>query len=179
MNEHIAFKEKIRAFNKSDIRKKLIPMELASGWPCIKNINGRLCMVIPYFKKTVSGNGYDLYPVYCSVTVLYQNPERVLDFTIYPTLPEWSGVDYSKPAGKFKHKALEDVQTRDEYISLCDELYGYYDKMTQAVLSKKPFAEEEAMKKLFSKLMEPSLYPYYKKINEKFYSNFYKSEENE
>lgn len=175
--KHI-FKEKIKHFNRSDIRKKLEPMELASGWPCIKNVNEKLCIVIPYFRKTVSGNGYDLYPIYCSVTILYNNPNRVLDFTVYSTLSEWSRVDYSKPVGRFKHKALEDVKTRDEYIDLCDELYSYYDKMAEAVLNKRPFSEESDMIELFSKLMEPSLYPFYKAINPKFYSNFYKSEEN-
>lgn len=178
-NINETFKEKIRRFNKSDIRKMLIPTELASGWPCIKNINGKLCIVIPYFKRTPSKNGCMLYPIYCSVTVLYKNPEKVLDFTNYSTLSEWSGVDYKKPVGKFKHKALDDVKTRDEYVALCDELYSYYDKMSEAVLNRQPFIEEQEMRKLFSKLMEPSLYPFYEKINKKFYSNFYKNEENE
>lgn len=181
MTENIneTFKEKIRRFNKSDIRKMLIPMEFASGWPNIKNINGRLCIVIPYFRRNPVGNVHMLYPIYCSVTVLYKNPERVLDFTNYSTLPEWRGVDYKKPVGKFKHKALEDVKTREEYIALCDELYSYYGKMAEAVLNRQPFLEEHEMRKLFSKLMEPSLYPFYERINKKFYSNFYENKENE
>lgn len=58
---------------------------------------------------------------------------------------------------------------------MCDKLFDYYDKMVQAVLSNKTFAEEAEMAELFSKMMEPSLYPYYEKINKKFYSNFYKA----
>ncbi len=136
--------------------------------------NGR-GVVIPYFNKSPQENGYALYPIYCSVTILWKNPERILDFTIYHTQKDWQDVDYSEPVGRFKHKALEDVKTREEYLGLCDRVFDYYDKMVQAVLSNKPFAEEAEMAELFSKMMAPPLYPYYEKINKKFYSNFYKA----
>lgn len=166
-------KEVIKYFNKSEMRKALVPLELASGWPSIRMINKRLCITIPYFRKAPAENCYALYPIWCSVTIMYKNPNKILDFTIYSTSPEWSDVDFSKPVGKFKHKELDDVKTRDEYIALCDKLYDRYDEMIAAVLANKPFEGEEKMRELFAKLMEPSLYPYYEKINKKFYFNFY------
>lgn len=172
--KQIKMKEMITIFNHSELRKKLIPSELASGWPCIRLINRKLCVVIPYFNRRPVEKGYALYPIYCSVTIMWRNPGRLLDFTIYPTLPEWKEVDYSKPAGMFKHKALNDVETRGEYQKLCDKLYDYYDEMVQSVLEHHAFEKEEEMAMLFSKLMEPSLYPYYEKINKKFYSSFYR-----
>lgn len=168
-------KELIHTFNCSELRRKLIPAELASGWPCIKRARGKLYVVIPYFSRRPVENGYALYPIYCSVTILWKAPEKVLDFTIYSMQEEWEYVDYSKPAGFFKHKALEDVRTRDEYIALCDRLYGCYDEMILAVSENRPFDGEKEMAGLFLKLMEPSLYPFYEKINRKFYSNFYKA----
>lgn len=172
--EQVKMKELISIFNHSELRRKLIPSDLASGWPCIRMIDGRLCVVIPYFHRRPGEKGFTLYPIYCSVTIMWKNPGRILDFTIYHTLSEWKDVDYSKPVGLFKHKALEDVKTRGEYLELCDKLYGYYDEMVQAVLHNRPFRKEEEMAGLFSKLMEPSLYPYYERINKKFYSNFYR-----
>lgn len=172
--EESKMKELIHTFNRSELRRKLIPAELASGWPCIQRIKGKLCVVIPYFNRMPVENGYALYPIYCSVTVLWKAPEKLLDFTIYHMLKEWENVDYSNPVGFFKHKALEDVRTRKEYVALCDKLYECYDEMVLAVLNGRPFEGEEKMTKLLSKLMEPSLYPFYEQINKKFYSNFYK-----
>ncbi len=173
--EQMKMKELISRFNHSELRRKLIPVDLASGWPCIRMIDKKLCVVIPYFHKRPVENGFALYPIYCSVTIMWKNPEKILDFTIYHTQKEWCDVNYSKPVGMFKHKALEDVKTRGEYLGLCDRIFDYYDEMVRAVLNNEPFAEEAEMTDLFSKLMEPSLYPYYEKINKKFYSNFYKS----
>lgn len=173
--EQSRMKELIHTFNRGELRRKLIPAELASGWPCIRKAGGKLCVVIPYFNRRPVENGYALYPIYCSVTILWNVPGKMLDFTIYPLQEDWKDVDYSKPSGFFKHKALEDVRTRDEYIALCDRLYGYYDEMVLAVSENRPFDGEREMAGLFSKLMEPSLYPFYEKINKKFYSNFYKT----
>lgn len=173
--EQTKMKELIGRFNHSELRRKLIPADLASGWPCIRMIDKKLCVVIPYFSKRPVEKGYALYPIYCSVTVLWRNPERILDFTIYHMQKEWSDVNYSRPVGMFKHKALEGVKTREEYIGLRDRLFDYYDEMVQAVLSSQPFVKEAEMADLFSVLMEPSLYPYYEKINKKFYSNFYRA----
>lgn len=173
--EQSRMKELIHTFNRSELRRKLIPAELASGWPCLRKVRGKLYVVIPYFSRMPTENGYALYPIYCSVTVLWKAPEKMFDFTVYPMQEDWADVDYSKPVGFFKHKALEDVRTRDEYIALCDRLYGCYDEMVLAVSGNQPFTGEEKMAELFSKLMEPSLYPFYEKINRKFYSNFYKA----
>ncbi len=173
--EQIKMKELITGFNHSDLRKKLIPSDIVSGWPCIRMIDRRLCVVIPYFNRRPCEKGFALYPIYCSVTIMWKNPGRILDFTIYHTLPEWEDVDYSKPVGVFKHPALKEVETRGEYLELCSRLYGYYDEMVRAVLNHQVFEKEDEMVELFSKLMEPSLYPYYERINKKFYSNFYRA----
>lgn len=100
------------------------------------------------------------------------NQNRLLDFTTYPHQKEWREVDYDKPSGYFKHKALEDVKTKREYQVLCRRLYSYYDQMIAAILEKKPFEQEEEMIALFSKLMEPGHYEQYLRINKKFYSYF-------
>ena len=165
-------KETIHAFNRGEFRRKQIPMELASGWPAVKLYNGKPVVTIPYFRRNPVEDGIALYPIYCSVTVLVDNPERILDFSVYPMAADWEDVDFSKPVGKFKHKALEDVKTKSEYAALCDKLYSYYDEMVEAVKDRRAFEGEDDMKLLFTKLMEPSLLPFYQRINNRFYSNF-------
>lgn len=170
--KQISIYQLITEFNRSDLRKKMIPQELVSGWPCIRKIGKTLCITIPYYNRVVRADQVALYPLYCSVTLPVGNPDRLMDFTIYPNQRDWDDLDYTKPVGYFKHAALADVKTGDEYQTLCKQLYDYFDRMVAAILQKEPFAAEEQMIKLFSKLMEPGHYPQYLRINKKFYSYF-------
>ena len=159
-------------FNRSELRRNMIPHNLFAGWPCIHKVGKMLCITIPYFSRSASAETVALYPIYCSVTLPIANPDRLLDFTIYPHQRTWSDLDYSQPVGYFKHAALGDVNTKQEYTALCMELYGYFDQMVEAVAQRKPFENEEKMIALFTKLMEPGQYPQYLRINKKFYSHF-------
>lgn len=172
--EHFSTYQLVSAFNHSDFRRKVIPQELVSGWPCVQKIGRTLCITIPYYARRIEKNRIALFPLYCSVTFPLGNQNRLLDFTTYPHHKEWCDIDYTKPAGYFKHKALEDVKSKDEYQAMCKELYGYYDQMITAILNKKPFEQEDEMIVLFSKLMEPGHYEQYQRINKKFYSYFCK-----
>ena len=171
MNDISVF-ELVTRLNRSEFRKTSIPMGLVSGWPCISQMGKALAITVPYFLRTQGQGKTALYPIYCSVTVPIKNENRILDFTIYPYQPQWRDIDYSKPAGYFKHEALAGVKTKQEYQELCRRPYDYYDKMVEAILNKKPFKEEKEMARLFSKLMEPGHLPQYLKINKKFYGYF-------
>ena len=163
----------ITAFNHSDFRKRMIPMEMVSGWPCIRNMGKTLCVTLPFYSRQISGERIALFPLYCSVTVPLGNRSKLVDFTIYPYQTSWRDVDYSKPIGYFKHSALSDVKTNEEYQSLCRQLYDYYDAMIACVREHKPtFPQESQMQTLFTKLMEPAQYPQYLRINRKFYEYF-------
>lgn len=164
--------EFISKFNRSDFRRSSVPQELVSGWPCVHRMGKSLCITIPYYARSREDNRIALYPLYCSATVPVDNPNRLMDFTVYPYQKEWNDVDYAKPAGYFKHAALEDVTTKEQYKALCDRLYGYYDRMVAAVEEGRAFGEEAEMREIFTRLMEPGHYPQYLRINEKFYSYF-------
>ena len=166
--------ELLESFKKSSFRTTSIPMELRAGWPCVRLIGKTLCITLPYYKAERMNGKYKIYPLYSAVTFPVGNPDRIVDYTIFPYQKEWSGVDYTKGVGYFKHEALSDVKTKDEYEALCKELYKYYDEMIKAVSEKKPFEHEAEMSKLFTKLMEPGQYPLYLKLNKKFYSSFCK-----
>lgn len=158
-------------FNRSEFRRNSIPQEFVSGWPALQKIKNTLCVTIPFYRR-VKGNGeYYLLPLCCSVTVPVLNPVRIIDFTNYSIQPSWSDVNFSAAAGVFKHEALSDITTKQEYADLCGEFYSCYDVMIEAVLDDKPF-DETRLTELFSKLMEPGLFPYYQRINKKFYTHF-------
>lgn len=172
MNNKISVKSVVTGFNRSALRKQMIPMDMASGWPCIHRMGKQLCITIPYFSRFLGeGQKVALNSIYCSVTLNLRNPRRLMDFTIYPYHPGWDDVDYSNPVGTFPHKALSGIGGR-EYRQMCDRLYDYYDKLVAAVMEKVAFEEEQQMIELFSQLMEPAHYPQYLRINKKFYSNF-------
>lgn len=80
----------VSAFNRSDFRRKVIPQELVSGWPCIQKIGRTLCITIPYYIRRPEQNKIALYPLYCSVTFPLGNQDRLLDFTTYPHHKELS-----------------------------------------------------------------------------------------
>ena len=172
MADKISVYNIVKTFNHSEFRRKTIPQELSSGWPCIRQYGKTLCITIPYYAKKRVGDKIALKPLYCSVTFPIGNVDRILDFTIYPYQRDWADIDYSKPAGYFRHEALADVTTKTEYQELCKQLYEYYDEMLAAILERKPFDKEADMKALFSRLMEPGHLKQYQKINNKFYSCF-------
>lgn len=175
---NISVFELVTRFNHGDFRRTSIPMGLVSGWPCIRQMGKMLTVTIPYFSRTPGKEKTAIFPIYCSVTIPVKNPDRILDFTIYPYQSQWAEVDYSRPAGYFKHEALKDVTTKEEYQALCQKLYGYYDAMINAIEQKKPFDQENEMRELFSRLMEPGHFPQYLKINKKFYGYFCENIEN-
>ncbi|MBR1482754.1 MAG: hypothetical protein IJ598_07270 [Ruminococcus sp.] len=171
--EKISIYKLMYDFNRSDFRRHSIPQELVSGWPALQQIGKTLCVTIPYYKKVRGDGKFFLMPLCCSVTVPVLNPSRIMDFTDYTIQPSWSGVNFSKPAGVFKHQALADVTTKQEYSTLCKEFYDCYDNMIEAILNHRPF-DDTRLTTLFSKLMEPGLFPYYQRINKKFYTHFCK-----
>lgn len=162
----------VHRLNRSALRKSSIPQELVSGWPCIHRMGNTLCATIPYFARRQEKQQILLYPLYCSVTVAINNPDRIMDLTVYPFHKEWEDLDYTKPVGQFPHPILGQGIRRQEYQAMCMQLYELYDQMVTAIQQQRPFAAEQEMIDLFSRLMEPGQYPQYLRVNQKFYSYF-------
>lgn len=161
------------AVNRGCFRQSSIPMELASGWPCIHYKGKVLCMTLPYFLRRVTDNRVALYPLYCTVTVPVENPERIMDFTIIPLQRECGNIEYSKPIGSFPHDGLSGVN-RTQYKQMCKELFAYYNELIISMQTGDPFSLEEEMSALMSRLMEPAHYEQYQRIDKRFFSRFCK-----
>lgn len=172
-NNVISVRGLVSQFSNSDFSRNSIPMGMAAGWPCIHKIGRTICITIPYFTRSVREGKVVVNSIYCSVTFPVANPERIIDYTVYPYQRDWSDVDYENPVGVFPHEALAGIG-RSEYKELQKQLYEYYDEMLDAVRNQRPFEQEKEMTTLFSRMMEPGLYPQYLRINKKFYSYFCK-----
>ena len=111
--------------------------------------------------------------MYCSVTVPLGNPGRVVDFTVFQYQSDWLDVDYSRPAGFFRHEALASV-TRSQYNLMRKKLFSCYDNLIACMLAGCEYQDGGTMAFLFTALMEPGHYEQYLKINKQFYMHFCK-----
>lgn len=171
--KEIHIEEIVKAVNTGAFRRSSIPAELASGWPCVHYMGKTPCVTIPYFLRKLENEKVALYPLYCSVTVPLGNPDRILDFTVFPYRSDWRDIDYKCPAGYFRHAALANV-TRSQYKQMCQQLFACYDNMIVCMLMGCDYQDGGVMTSLFTALMEPCLYEQYLKINKQFYMNFVK-----
>jgi hypothetical protein len=163
--------EFLNALNKGGVRKYLLPMEMASGWPSVVIKSGQLCVVVPFFRTQRVENGKSLlYPLMYTMTLTWPNAKMV-EFSALRYNKEYRAVDFSKPVGIYPHDAAKDFQ-KNEYTVKRDKLFGMYDELISCVLDKNDFAGIEEMKKLFQLLMEPSLYPMYLNISGKFFRTY-------
>lgn len=167
----ISIEELMHTVNRGEFRKSSIPMELASGWPCIHRKGGCLCMTLPYFFRRPAEGAVAMYPLYCTVTVPVENPGRILDFTIFPLQREWTEADFKRPVGTFPHAALEGMK-RTEYNALCKELFKCYDALIASEKEGVPFDRDEEMIWAMNQLMEPCHLAQYRKIDKRFFTRF-------
>ncbi len=166
--DHISMYEFINNINKSELRRKLIPMEMASGWPSISIKNGQICIMIPYYRTQPSNEGKVLiFPIAYTMTFTWPSAKMV-EFKTLRFQKEFANIDYKKPVGTFKHDAVKNL-TKSEYIDKRDTLFSLYDEILTCIIDKKEFTREQEMKDSFKVLMEPSLYPMYMEIANKFF----------
>ena len=164
----LAFLEKV---NKSEFRRRLIPMELSSGWPSVSIKNAQICITVPFFRMQPGSEGkIALFPLSCLFTLTWPHA-MVVEFASLRYRKEYKNIDFAKPVGIFKHEAVKDLP-KDEYIAKRNELFALYDQLLDSITNRKAFEKEEEMRGLFRIMMEPSLYPMYKHIAQKFFETY-------
>ena len=113
--DNISVYKLVADFNRSDFRRKAIPHNLFSGWPCIHTVGKTLCLTIPYYARSATGERVALYPIYCSVTFPVANPDRLMDFTVYAHQRLWSDIRYDEPVGYFSDGCRHGVQQSERH----------------------------------------------------------------
>lgn len=166
--EKLTMLDFIKKANTSEVRKRMIPMELSPGWPAISIKSSTICVSIPFLRTQLTEDKkVALFPL-SSLLVLTWPNMAIAEFSVLKFKKEYSAIDYTKPVGVFKHEAIKDLNKK-EYAEKRDELYSFYDELIDCIVNKKDFKREAEMRELFQLLMEPSLYPMYKHLFKNFF----------
>lgn len=159
--------------SRGEARRMLVPAEMSVGWPSISIKQQNICVLVPFYLARRAQEGRTLlYPISYSMLLLLENG-IVVNFTRHSYTKGFEDVDYAKPVGTFPHPSVEGMD-RESYARARDTLFGYYDGLIDAIRQKKAFDELEAMRALFTRMMEPPMLPMYERIAPKFFQTYCK-----
>lgn len=151
-----------------------IPMDYTAGLPIIQFRNSKVCILIPYLKYKITGEVDKtlVYPVKYAVKIVLPGaqPAGYEDLSVNAV---FSKIDFEKPIGYFRHESIKNF-TKQEYKAKKEELYAMYDKIINALLNNARYteADNDAFKTLLNIMIEPSLKPMYKALDEEFYKKY-------
>ena len=151
-----------------------IPLGYVPGLPILTIRNESLIVRVPYLKYKVTGevDRTQVMPIkYVVDLVLPQGiPVKFEDLAYHPL---FQAVDFNQQVGLFRHKAIQNL-TKAEYQEKRSQLLSYYDKVVDALLFDGEFTAEDDMmlRHLLGIILEPSLRPIYKILDEDFYQKY-------
>ena len=130
--------------------------------------------MLPYF-RFVRGEEADkslIYPIKYQATYLWPSG-KLIEFEDLEYNPVYSKVDFSKPIGTFRHEAIQKYNS-GQYEEKRAELYSFYDTLIDFLVNGSEFTAEaeKSFKDLLNVIIEPSLVPIYKVLDEKFARRF-------
>lgn len=156
------------------ILNSCMPMGYVPGLPILCILNGNLCMKVPFLKYKVTGevDKTFVYPTRYVATVIV--PEgQIVSFEDLSLHEAFAQVSFSNPIGIFRHEAIKGLD-KTAYNNLRSTLYGEYDKIVNSLTTGQAYMpdDEISFKKLFNTILEPSLRPFYRAINETFANKY-------
>lgn len=149
-------------------------MGYVPGLPLLCILNGNLCMKIPYLKYKITGKTDKtlVYPIRYVATVII--PEgHVVCFEDLALHKAFANVDFSAPVGTFRHDSIKDLN-KEEYDKLRSELLHGYDMIVNNLAFGSEYSDndDKDFKKIFNRILEPSLYPFYQIIDSTFANKY-------
>lgn len=152
----------------------LIPTGFGAGLPMLSIRNEQLLISIPYFRSQLTGvqDKTQIFPIQFLISVVYPSCS-IISFSNLAYCDDFSEVEFSKPVGLFRHKAIRSLN-HGEYDQKRNELLALYDQIIHAL-----FKSEEPKHELIhnftihlNTIIEPSLKPFYKRLDLDFYNKF-------
>ena len=153
-----------------------IPMGYVPGLPVLAILNGNLCMKVPFLKYQVTGVVDNTYVFPLKYVITIGIPENmILGFEDLAINKAFANVNFGNPVGTFRHDAVKDLN-KVAYENMRRMLYTEYDKIIIHLTSGSPYTAEDEMhfKALIQTLLEPSLLPFYRAIDQVFYNKYLK-----
>lgn len=163
--ESIGRRQEIRA---------LIPMSYTPGIPFLSVRRDELCISVPFLRYKITGekDRTMVYPVRYVATYLI--PENIMvQFVDLAYTPLADKIDFNKPVGYFRHRAIADLD-REGYNALRRDTLDALNALAAEMLGE---AGEEPdtdnrLHGLMSRIVEPSLYPIYKLLAPSFFKKY-------
>ncbi len=149
-----------------------VPIGYVAGLPIVSIVAGKPCLKVPFLKYKITGEVDKtlVYPIKYVLT--YALPSmKPAGFEDLEYNRAFKKIDFNKPIGFFRHEAIKSL-SKKEYKEKKKELLSMYDGMINAILSKTPYTGVGEFKKLLNVMIEPSVKPIYKVLDERFYDNF-------
>lgn len=155
--------------------RSIIPIGYNPGIPMLSVKEDNLCLIIPYLRYKITGEKDKTLVFPIRYVVDYVVPEfQLVKFEDLAFNQAYDKVDFDKPCGYFRHKAIEDI-TQKEYQFLRETtLYGF-DKVADVLLNGQLYtvADYNTMACQLQKIVEPSLWGFYRVLAPDFYNKYF------
>ena len=169
MNQQTTVEDVLVKIREHPVFRTLVPMEAGIGWPVPIRRNGSVYLCIPTFglQRAMGDHPVLIYPPFATITVSWPNLV-VGEYGNLRWKELWSEEEFAKPAGTFPHPEIASL-TLAQYNEMRTQLLKYFDSMLDASIDETGMGE---FRKVLSKMMEPPLLPYYRKLFPKYYDYF-------
>lgn len=147
-------------------------MGYVAGLPIISAVGNKLCLKVPYLKYKVTGEVDKtlVYPVKYVLT--YSLPDlKPVGFEDLEYNKTFRKVEFNRPIGYFRHDAIKAL-SKKEYADKKAELFSMYNELAASLIENKPYSRINEFKKLLNIIIEPSVKPIYKALDNTFYKNY-------
>lgn len=171
------FAEGIQSFRKSGLFQELIPMEAGIGWPMPLRRAGAVYLKLILFGQANSEEkGKVALFAPFGLVILGWNNFKVVSYTNFNYENPWPERPISGQVGIFPHPQISHL-TVGEYKEQRQILYSQFDHLFEALATgvTRSETDDETLRDLFSKMVEPSLLPYYRALAPKFIDRFYRA----
>lgn len=151
-----------------------VPMGFTPGIPVFSIRQENLCVEIPFlrYKTTGQKDRTLVFPVRYIATYLVPEMQLVA-FVDLAFTPLADSTDFNKPIGFFRHAAIADLN-RGQYAQLRADTLAGLDLLALSLLGERDDdpANEADLRANMSRIVEPSLYPIYRRISPAFFKKY-------
>ena len=171
----ITIQEFIKKMKTNSVVRENVPMGLGMGFPMISITKESLLVSVFYYRSVVRPEDASLLmPPECILTFEYPSG-KLVSFENLRLDSRFAKVVFEKPVGYFRHDAIKHLN-RAEYKEERENLYNALNRLIAALGGLGEFSQEDEaeLKRLYSMMIEPGLYPFYKFLSPQFFERYVK-----
>lgn len=156
--------------------RALIPMGYTPGMPILSVRNDQLIAIIPFLRYKITGETDRtlIFPI--RYVMEYLVPEnQPVGFADLALTPLFADENFDKVIGFFRHEAVRHLDC-NQYRQLRHNTVALYDKLIKSLTTDAPYtpADDVCLINNLKMIVEPSVAPYYKRLDSDFYNRYLK-----